>query len=114
MNFKEYIESYNYTYNNLCSCSLKKSLKKLKKMILKLFIKKNDKVTPEKEILITNDIENQINDNIIIINDDDLYRMYNNNQEELTEQFEKYIEDSEKMDIIDSDEDEWITVNISD
>ena len=113
MNFQECIESYDYNY--LCSCSFKKSFKKIKKMILKLFIKKNDKVTPEKEILLENDIENQ-NQNIIIVNDDDLYRMYNNTQEELTEQLEKYIEESEQMDqiITDSDEEEWITVNISD
>ena len=85
-------------------------------MILNLFIKKNDKVTPEKEILLNNDIENQIQENIIIVNDDDLYRMYNNTQEELTEKLEKYIEESDKMDQIetDSDDEEWITVNISD
>ena len=41
-------------------------------------------------------------------------------QEELTEQLEKYIEDSEQMDRIEtkseteSDEEEWITINISD
>ena len=41
--------------------------------------------------------------------------MYNNSQEELSKQLEQYIEDSEQMDIIetDSDNEEWVTINIS-
>ena len=72
------------------------------------------------ETLLYNDIESQINEKLIIVNKEDLDRMYNDSQKQLTEQLEKYIEESNSMDQIVSEcdetesDDDWITLDISD
>lgn len=120
MNVIEEFDDYDCTncnYSNLCVCSLQKMFTKIKKNILKLFKIKQSKVIPVEETLLVNDIESQIDENIIHVTNEDLERMYNNSQKELTEQLEKYIEESDLMDQIvsecDDSDDDWITVDLS-